>query len=356
MLLAYLSVSPVADLFANEGCAVSSRQEQLPQGCTHQDSQLVSVGGCSLQECPCDQQLLAQGSLCCCRATSHAPLEDIVCPQDTVLTGMTNVTACGCTACDDIQVTVSLTVLAMRSNDPVAAAQVFRVTSDNDLVFVGITNNLGYFFIREFATTRSVVLRVQAPGYIPQLTPPFNLRPNVDTLGHTVVLMPSMDIPCGMGDSPLDLQLGDMLTLRAPAGSFTTMDGEPYGDMVMFNGGVVNVLDEYEVATIPSSTFMYLDPVTGEEVNFGALVGTYIQFSDKSGMPLQAADLEVGVTIPAPDGGMPEIFFVAFDPKSGWVKGGDLNASETARKKRQTNPPVFFIGRSEFTLQINVAS
>ena len=329
---------------------MESRQQVLPLGCTHDGSQFLSVSSCSQQECSCEAELLAVGSLCCCRATQQVAVEGVVCPQDSTLSGLSTVTACGCTACDDIEVTISLSVQVMRSYLPIAAAQIFRVNgavSDNDFTFIGITDNMGRFHHRVLAAERTAVLRVQVPGYVPQFTPPFNLRPDTERVGHTVVMMPSVEIAVGMGDSPVDLQLGDMLSITAPPDSFTDMDGQVYRDLVILEGCVVDILDDAEAATIPSSSFVYFDPSAGDQpLYFAALLAWVFSFQDPSGLPLQISHLNISVAM-AMDTLPEDLLMLTFDPSAlgGWVKSGVLSAQEESkRKKRQSGAPIIFDG------------
>ena len=268
-----------------------SRQEVLPHGCSHNGSQFVSLSSCSQQECD------TEGSVCCCRATQQSEVEGITCLRENMSHGITNVTACGCTTCDDdteVTITLTIRVVVMRSNDSIAAAQIFRLDgaiSDNNLTLLGITDNLGYFHYNHVsAAVQKVVLMVQAPNYIPQLTPAFNLEQKSTFISHTVVLMPSMEVAAGRGNSPLNLQLGNMLTITAPAGSFTNKSGDLYEGEVIFNGCVVDMMDKAQVDTIPNVPFTYTDPTTSEQVQFGVLLVYYLQFQGTSGAPLQVSN------------------------------------------------------------------
>lgn len=280
-------VPPTADLLNSQECELVTRKEPLPLGCELSGSRVVSMSSCSQQECGCDRELLGQTSICCCKATHSTEVSGIQCSQGTALTGFRNATSCGCGSCDDIEVTITLTVEAMRTNEPIPAAQIFRVNgpaSNNDLTFIGITDNSGRFRHRESVVERSVVFRVQAPGYLAQLTPPFNLQPSQMQLSHGLVLMPSMHIQAGMGDSPFNLRLGNMISLSAPAGAFRDANGDVYRDMVVFTGGVVNVGDDEELATVPFASFYYSDPESGDQSPFSMLTAIVIIFEDPSGV------------------------------------------------------------------------
>ena len=325
----------------------------LPLGCTRDGSQFLSVSSCSQRECSCEAELLAAGSLCCCRATQQVAVEGVVCPQDSTLSGLSTVTACGCTACDDIEVTISLSVQVMRSYLPIAAAQIFRVNgavSDNDFTFIGITDNMGRFHHRVLAAERTAVLRVQVPGYVPQFTPPFNLRPDTERVGHTVVMMPSVEIAVGMGDSPVDMQLDGMLSITAPPYSFTDVDEQVYTDLVILEGGVVDITDEAQTETVPSSSFLCTDPDTGRLIKFGVLGGYYIDFHGANGEPLvPSGDVRVGVIVPGLDSEMPDMFLVTYDHvQDAWLKSGELSLVEGSRGKRQDAS--LFFGGSKLSL------
>ena len=80
-----------------------------------------------------------------------------------------NATRCGCTSCDDIEVTVQITVESIRDNVPIPAAQILRMdVGSNGSQLLGITLNNGQFVFQEPLGTRSMTVQIQAPNFLVQ--------------------------------------------------------------------------------------------------------------------------------------------------------------------------------------------
>lgn len=341
-----LSLS-LADLLGD--CAPDQHETTLPQGCTLDNRTTVTVGACSREKCLCNEDLL-QGpgtSVCCCRASQQEELTAaIVCPLPGMVPRIPNATRCRCNTCDDLEVTIVLTVVAAGSKVPIPAARVFRMETNSDMTMLGISNNFGVFRFREVVGVGSVMLQVQASGYLAQTVPSLELVPTSLMVQREVVLLPGLNIEVGLGGAPLVLRLGSMLSVSAPPRSFRTQDGEVYEDMIRFMGNVVEVGDEAAREAIPQTSFVFTDPATGQEQNFGMLVGMILIFVDGSGRPLTNPNgVQVSVSVMADEEEDMDVVLLTHDPEAGvFVKTTELTPVEPLRRKRQNTSPVIFLG------------
>lgn len=263
---------------------------------------------------------------------------------------MSNITSCGCIGCDDLEVTVTLVVVATRTNAPIAAARVFRLDSNSDPTLLGITNNDGMFHYNDVIGAGPVVYRIQAVGFLSQTTPAIAFVPSHRSVRREVALMSGMDLAVGMGGAPLTLQLGTMLSIHARPNSFVDVGGEVYEDMVIFRGGVVEVDDKAARATIPEAPFQYLHPQTGEVLQFNMFLGLVLDFVDHSGQPLHnPSGLRLTVSIAKGGEQELEVMVMTFDPFLGvWNKTSELNEVEPLRRQRQADlDPVLFEGEGK---------
>lgn len=294
--------------------------------------------------CTCDRDLLTQQTkVCCCRPTAEVEITGAECP---VPIPFRNATSCGCVSCDSVAVSVVLTVLAVKSHDPIPAAHVFQLgnSSTDSEVFLGLTDNFGRFTTRRFAGEVTLSLMVRAVGYVPQTVGAFNLLPSTTRLTRQVLLMPNMDVAVGMGGDAFNLRLGATLSLSAMPFTFMDMDGDRYEDLVTFQGVVVEASDPDASSIFPGRNFVFYDPETRTDVTFAALLGLFPMFVDFNDLPLQATQdgLQLSVSVQAGQE-MPDLFYLTFDPISGnWTKQGNLAMVEPVRKKRQTAPPAIF--------------
>ena len=246
---------------------------------------------------------------------------------------------------------MTLTVVAMGNRNPIIAARVFRMDTNAELTFLGITNNVGVFRYREAANIGPLVLQVQAAGYIMQSTSPaLPIDPSIPSVHREVMLMPSMDMEVGLGGAPLILRLGTMLSISADPRSFIDINGDVYEDVVYFSGNVFDIGDSSAMDTIPRASFEFSDPSTGVLQQFGLLVGMFLEFKDRSGQPLQNPE-GIRVSVSVSTGGGSDVFsLVAYDPfLRVWNKTSDLSETQPFRKKRQDDgvnrSPVIFEGR-----------
>lgn len=325
-----------------------TREQLLPSSCSLNGSPHVSIGSCSRDLCDCDADLVAKGSVCCCRATLEEVVQGIQCSLD--IAPISNVTRCGCAACDDIEVTIDLSVVAVRSGDPVRAAPVFLMggASSGDLAPIGITDNFGRFRYRESISERVVVLVVRPFGYISPGPITFNLLPSAPRVVRQIVLMPTMEVKVGLGDSPLILHLG-MISVSAPPRAFTDTNGDIYEDQITFRGNVVDIQDEDARAIIPTEAFVYTDPITGEDTIFTMFVGVIVEFVDTSGLPLTGSDdviISVSVSSDETLSNAGDLFIVTFDPLlRRWNRTVNLSPVQGFRRKRQN--AIIFDGRGK---------
>lgn len=286
--------------------------------------------------------------MCCCRGIEQEELSDSIQCDSATPPRITSVTQCGCVSCDDLEVTVTLVVVAVGTSKPITAARVFRMDSTDGLTLLGITNNFGVFRYRELAGVRTVVFQVQAAGYVTQSMATLHLLPSTPTVRREVVLMPSLSIEVGLGGSPLVLRLGSILSVSASPRSFLDMNGEVYEDMISFNGNVFEVEDEASRSAIPQISFFYTDP-QGVERLFSMLVGLVLDFVDRFGQRLtNPGGLQVSVSV-MNDGSEPmDVFLVSYHPLLDvWTRTSKLFELEPFRRKRQNSNPIIFNGRGE---------
>ena len=323
------------------------KDKVLPMGCTLNGESVVPLASCSQDLCTCNEDQLAIGSVCCCLEVQRAAVNGLECANEVF-----NTSACGCTSCNDIEVTVNLIIEEMGTHARISAAQVYIMNPSGGLTSVGITNNNGLFSYSESVGERTVVFTVQAVGFISQSTGPILLFPNNPRIQRVIVLMPNMDQEVGMGSSDITLQLNTMLSVSAPADVFRTADGEMYEGMVTFRGGYVDVSNEDALATLPFSNFAFRDSETGETRQFSMLAGYTLVFTDDEGMPLQLnGNLTVNVSLHGEnEADFSGLCILTYDPLTDTWSKSDLRPVDQARSKRQTNPIIFF-GPSTYTLE-----
>lgn len=298
---------------------------------------------CSLGLCTCDQDLAA--SVCCCRGTEMSPLQGVTCPEG-IDSLPQNASSCGCSVCDSIVIEISLSVEVMTSRDPVRAAPVFRVESSGEMTQLGITDNFGRFHHSEMAEARTVDLRVQAPGFFPR-EETLNLLPNTTSVPLTLVLMPIIEIPMGVGASPLNLRLGPVLSISTPPNAFINSDGEIHQTLVVFQGNMIKIEDGDAMEVLPNNNFTLFDQ-TGAERRFGVLMGFVAQFVDESGRVLQQREgFSLSVSVTSVD---LELLLLAYNSSGdSWDVISELApAAGTAVVKRQTATAVEFNGISKY--------
>ena len=333
---------PAAEVLSNSECEPVVTSKALPLGC---QPRTVPVNTCSMGTCTCDRDLLTQQTkVCCCRATAEVEVEGVNCP---VPLPFKNASTCGCVSCDSVAVDVVLTVLAVRSRDPIPAAQVFQLgnSSTDDNIFLGITDNFGRFTTRRFAGERTLSLMVRAMGYSNRTVGAFNLLPSARRIAREVILMPNMDVSVGMGGDAFNLRLGATISISGVPFAFRDMDGDQYEDAITFQGIVVDANDPDAPSVIPGTSFVYFDPDTGRNESFAAVIGLMAGFVDASGMPLQAVPegLQLSVSLQADGEEMPQLVYLTFDIASGsWSKRGNLVPVEPLKKKRQVVQPFIF--------------
>lgn len=239
----------------------------------------------------------------------------------------------------------------MGTNNPIVAARIYRMDTNTELTFLGITNNEGHFRYRESANAGSLVLQIQAAGYLTQSTSPaLSIVPSIPTVRREIILMPSINIEVGLGGAPLILRLGTMLSISADPRSFIDVNGEVYEDAVFFGGNIFDIGDSSAMDTIPRASFEFRFPDTGVLQRFGMLVGMVLEFTDRSGLPLRNPEgIRVSVSVNT-GGDSGDFYLVTYDPFLGvWNMTSELSATEPFRKKRQNNnSPIIFEGRGTY--------
>lgn len=278
----------------------------------------------------------------------------VKCPREDMAPRLSNVTRCHCNTCDDLEVTIAITVVTVSSRTPIPAARVFSMEPNRDLTLLGISNNFGTFRYRFLVGVGSMVLQVQAMGYISQTLPAETLLPSSPLVVREVVLMPGMDMEVGLGGAPLVVRLGTMLSVSAPARSFRTVEGDVYEDVIRFIGNVVTVSNDADRDTIPQVPFVFTDPETQEERYFGMVVGWTLMFVGRSGEPLSNREgMLISVSILPSDEGSLDL--LTFDSFLGvWNKTSEMRPAEPLRKKRQNINPVIFEGQSKKTRVVGI--
>lgn len=79
-----------------------------------------------------------------------------------------NTTRCGCTSCDDIEVTVQVTVVSVKDSTPIQAAHADILRTDS-MELIGITSNNGQFASIS-KTSKNITIMVQAPNFLTRRT------------------------------------------------------------------------------------------------------------------------------------------------------------------------------------------
>ena len=308
----------------------------LSPGCTHNGAQEVKTARCS--QAACDS--CEGGSVCCCRVIESESIDDIQCIDGVSRPSVFNATLCGCSVCDDIPVTVTMTVFDRVSLDRIRAAQVYRVDDGDLLQPMGITDNSGRFIFVEPAATRSITLLILAADFMQYRSLPIALLPSRTTVSLEIKLIPIMNIPAGLGGSAITLRLGPTAVISAPAGAFRTIDGNLYEDIVNFNGMVMTSSDENDFDGIPSTDFEVYDSETGQMVPFGAFLVTFVEFTTAEGDRLLSDVLRLAVSILSTDGTVPDLFLAVYNQSSEqWMKTSSFTPLPQFRKKRQGDPP-----------------
>lgn len=183
-------------------------------GCTVNNNTSVDRFFCDLSACNlCNPEL--QTSVCCCRTLD----EEIVQAEcDRKNFSFKNTTRCGCTSCDDIEVTVQVTVVSVKDSTPIPAAQILRTDS---MELLGITLNNGQFVFQEPLRTHNITIMVQAPNFLTRRNVDIELRNGLgrQVITATVFLNPLLVLQVGFGGSEVTVQLGPAV-VSASAGAF----------------------------------------------------------------------------------------------------------------------------------------
>ena len=247
---------------------------------------------------------------------------------------------CGCELCHDIPVKITLNVQHRDSQEPVAAAQLYR-KNRNDLQLLGLTDNFGRFIHLDVVGSRQITFHIVAPNFIPVTLESLTLHPDRPQITITVNLIPLMNLDVGLGGSPITIRLGTMAAVSAPPSAFTMMDtNETYNDLVTFRGTVMTSSDNSEFIGVPGNSFMGMNEETNEMEQYGVLLVAYLQFQGIDGEALSSDQLRLGVSVQNSDGNLPPLFLLYYNNDKGyWVNLGPFSPIEPFRKKRQSDPP-----------------
>ena len=267
---------------------------QLPGGCTINGSDSVDRFFCDRSACTsCGIEF--RNNVCCCRMIEDEEIEA------DCINGMTfsvqNATRCGCTSCDDIPVTVQITVVSVRDNTPIPAAQILRMgVRSNESQLLGITLNNGQLVFQEPLGTRSITIQIQAPNFL-ERTQTILLQPGRMVISITVALNPLLVLQFGLGGA-VTLRLGQA-AVSIPAGAFHPMNApnQTYEDIVTFRGVFMDTQDDSGLAGLPATTFEYRRD-NGIMERFSTFLVTFLNFEDVNGEPLMVDSLSMTVSVP----------------------------------------------------------
>ena len=267
---------------------------QLPGGCTINGSDSVDRFFCDCSACTsCGIEF--RNNVCCCRMIEDEEIEA------DCINGMTfsvqNATRCGCTSCDDIPVTVQITVVSVRDNTPIPAAQILRMgVRSNESQLLGITLNNGQLVFQEPLGTRSITIQIQAPNFL-ERTQTILLQPGRMVISITVALNPLLVLQFGLGGA-VTLRLGQA-AVSIPAGAFHPMNApnQTYEDIVTFRGVFMDTQDDSGLAGLPATTFEYRRD-NGIMERFSTFLVTFLNFEDVNGEPLMVDSLSMTVSVP----------------------------------------------------------
>ena len=270
---------------------------------------------------------------CCCRSrqTEVIDLRDLGCTSTEILpqADRINDTRCGCSVCDDIPITVIVTVVSSLDDSTITAAQIFNDDTD---AYLGITIADGTFTFKEVHGTEVLQLRVQAPNFMERnMDVPISVEEPVRLV--RIVLNPITIIPIGLGASALTLRLGGEAAVAAPAFAFTTSNGDVYEDLVSFNGMFADPADG-DIPGLPESAGQF---ITSDGTAFGVTLAMFLRFVDTDMSDLSAQNLSIAVSAePGAD-----IFLFFYNATSGeWEMASAFTPSDISRRKRQTGDTI----------------
>ena len=317
------------------GCPLDVVETSLPSHCSWNGSGSIPLSRCSLSTCTCTDQL-AIPTTCCCRSITQKPVMSVDCGGTERLTPLIfNTTDCGCRACDDIEVVVSLTVVTGSARDPVIAAQVYSVDRVGDRRLLGITGNKGQFSYRVQVEMGSMMLSVQAPGYMRHNTNRIRLLPNVPVVTREIGLIRTTRMTFDNTDTLTSIPLNPFTSISVLPNGFMTPDGEPYTGTVVYEGIFLDTDSSDFITAVPKPSFEYRDS-NGTVRHFGVLYGFMGSFSDVDGEKLNVTS-GVRVSLVIEDTQDVDIFILNFqDNDDMYEPVGNITRIQSSRKKRQT--------------------
>ena len=183
--------------------------------------------------------------MCCCRALQQESVNpDLITCSGTLSPAdesrlsdlRLNSTACGCTSCEDVTVTLVVTVHSNEDSSPISAARI-QDSNDNLLGFTLLSGSVSFEVrLDSGGPNHKLLLVVTALGFFPQSTT-VKLKPQNYPISMYITLVPLQMFNISLEDMPFVTGLyGGGVALMAPAGAFVDGDGNVYNGVVQFSG------------------------------------------------------------------------------------------------------------------------
>ena len=237
------STPPLSTSADKKDCSQLIR-EALPEGCMYMnESTTILHQTCPLKSCTTDNGVCSGGqSVCCCRALQQESVNpDLITCSGTLSPAdesrlsdlRLNSTACGCTRCEDVTVTLFVTVKSSEDSSPISAARI-QDSNDNLLGFTLQSGSVSFEVrLDSGGPNRELLLEVTALGYFSKSVR-VKLTPQNDPISVLIILFPLQMFNISM---PFVIRLyGGGVALMAPAGAFVDGDGDVYNGVVQFSG------------------------------------------------------------------------------------------------------------------------
>lgn len=318
-------------------CNATVSTVNLPPGCLFDGQTFFERAVCGQGFCTTMEGVCSDASrMCCCRPLDESRIsldETVECNElAPILT--VNATICGCSVCDDLFITVRVTVANAENNEEViSGAQIFNISDDSSPIFLGVTANGQLEFVQPF-DLNSITLQVLAANF---LTTNMTVNLGPGPIQVTVLLTPLVVIEVGLGNSALTVRLGSNAAVSTPANSFVSGDGTPYDELVMYEGVFVDDPDNIGT-TLPLGAQQFVINNNVSEP-FVAVAVLSMLFRDVEGGVLQVNGLDFVIATSL------DQIFIAYFRNGTWENGGDLIplGLDDARRKRQApgGTPVF---------------
>lgn len=266
---------------------------------------------------------------CCCRALRVEEL-DISCVDTNTEKLLdphlkTNASQCTCMPCDDIVITIRLSVKGPSDDGPIPAAQVFDMETEE---LIGLTLYNGMLDFEKEFRKRKLLLLIQATGY-QRITRAITLSPKQTMVLQNITMSRLVAANIGHGKSEVVFPLGKWAWLYAEPGSFHK-NGTTHNHDIVFKGSYMDSGSTDILDMIASEKF----EVDGSQ--FAMLAAVFLEFEDTEGEPLSVDDLRLA--IPLDDGEEDvDVFAAMHDWETGeWKKISTFLPVKAKRGKRST--------------------